>query len=454
MTDKSEKTMIRTRIAPSPTGHLHVGTARSALFNELFARQTGGQFILRIEDTDRARSTPEYEKTILEGLHWFGIRWDEGPDIGGPYGPYRQSERTARYREAIERLLASGKAYQQTGETAVRLRVEPQVITFTDLVRGEVSMPTDMWGGDFVIARAPDDPLYHLAVVMDDADMRISHVIRGEEHLSNTGRQILLQRALQLPQPQYAHLPLLLDDQRRKLSKRMGDVSLLSYRDRGYLPEAIMNYLALLGWHESGDREFFSHDELVANFSLSGIQKGGAVFALPKLNAMNKHYLREFSAADLLERTRSFLEKAGFDLTNAKYWKAAAATEQQRVTTLSDFPEALDFFRPDWEALYPPERLVWKKSTSPETSRWLQATAEKMQGLPESMFEAGQLQQELMGWIEEQQGDRGEVLWPLRVALTGREQSPGPFEAASVLGKDETIRRLKAALNKLGDINN
>lgn len=441
------KSKIRVRIAPSPTGQIHVGNVRTALFNELFARHEGGKFILRIEDTDKARSTPEYERIILEGLKWVGITWDEGPDIGGKFGPYRQSERAELYQKAIEQLLHEEKAYKE-GE-AVKLKVEPQEVVFEDLVRGVVKTHSDAWGGDFVIARAIDDPVFHLAVVVDDAAMQISHVIRGEDHLSNTARHILLQRALGYPTPQYAHMPLLLDEQRKKLSKRSGETHLLAYRDMGYLSEAVLNYLAQLGWSPKDDREYLTREELIQAFTLDGIQKAGAIFSLAKLQAMNKHYLRKLSGEEILERTRPYVHFVGVHKVSEDYLIAALTTEQERVATLKELGEAIAFFLPDWPADYTPEILVWKKSDKEKTIELLKQLSRKLEGFSENDFTKETLGKNLMTWIDENKLGRGDTLWPMRVALTGKENSPGPFEAAAVLGKNETVKRIEAALTKL-----
>lgn len=426
---------IRVRLAPSPTGPLHVGTARTALFNELFAKNQPGKFIVRIEDTDKARSSTEYEQEILTGLKWLGLTWDEGPDFGGEYGPYRQSERTDLYRKALEQLVGEKKAYQE-GE-AIKLKVPPREITFTDLIRGSIIVHTDSFGGDFVIARSLTDPVYHLAVVVDDAAMKISHVIRGEDHVSNTARHILLQQALGYPQPHYAHIPLLLNQQRRKLSKRSGEVSLLAYRDMGILPAAMLNYLALLGWNPGNNAEFFTHEELTKAFSLNKIQKGGAIFSLEKLKAINKHYLRQLSPAELYERSLPFLQKAGM-AGDIAHLTAALQTEQERVATLAELPTAISFFvaPPD----YPPDLLIWKKSDAQQTKKRLQKLIDYL---------ASHEIDSVMSWIDAEGLGRGDTLWPMRVALTGREHSPGPFEVAAVLGKEETLRRMKTALNIL-----
>jgi glutamyl-tRNA synthetase len=435
---------VRVRIAPSPTGNLHVGTARSALFNELFARNQGGKFIVRVEDTDPARSKLEYEQNILEGMKWLGMTWDEGPDVGGALGPYRQSERAQTYQKAIEQLLSAGKAYEK--DEAVWLKVEDGEISFEDLVRGTVTTKTDAWGGDFVIARKGRQPVFHLAVVVDDAAMEITHVIRGEDHLSNTARHILIQRALGYTTPQYAHIPLLLDDQRRKLSKRRAETSLLAYRDLGYLPEAMLNYLALLGWSPKRNQEFFTHEELIKAFSLAGIQKGGAIFSLTKLQAVNKHYLRLLSGEELYEHAKPFLHLQGVE---KGYVMTALKTEQERAGTLKELAESIQYLMPNWAAEYDAEILIWKKTDAKTMREKLEAAREKIESLPDSDFESKKLEEILLKWVDENKLGRGDTLWPLRVALTGRENSTGPFEVAAVLGKTETLRRIDVALEKL-----
>lgn len=426
---------VRVRIAPSPTGNLHVGTARTSLFNELFARHHNGKFIIRTEDTDKERSKPKYEQAILEGLKWLGLTWDEGPDVGGEYGPYRQSERTAKYTQALQQLLDTGKAHTE-GE-AIRLKVEPQKITFHDIIRGDIAIDTKSFGGDFIIARSMNDPVFHLAVVCDDAAMQISHVIRGEDHIHNTAKHILIQQALEYQQPQYAHLPLLLDADRKKLSKRSGETSLLAYRDMGFLPEAMLNYLALLGWNPGDDREFFTHEELIQAFSLDRVQKGGAIFSLEKLTAINKHYIRSLSVPELIQRARISEE----DEKIAK----AVALEQERISTLVQLPDAITFAYPNWQLSCPPNMLIWKQNTREATKNILSELITKVVQYEKNDFTAADLQTYLMDWIDGAKLGRGDVLWPMRVALTGRENSPGPFDVAAVIGKEETIRRLTAA---------
>lgn len=440
---------IRTRIAPSPTGPLHVGTARAALFNELFARQNNGSFILRIEDTDRERSTKEHEENIIRAFEWLGLQWQEGPDIGGKKKPYRQSQRTDRYQAALEKLIADNKAYREENSEAIRFKVSKEEVKFNDLIRGEVTVSPDSWGGDFIIARSITNPLYHIAVVVDDADMEITHVIRGEDHLTNTARHILLQRALGFDQPKYAHLPLLLDENRKKFSKRSGEVSLLNYRDQGFLPQAMLNYLALLGWNPDSDEEFFTHDELIERFSLENVQKGGAVFSIDKLISFNKEYIRRLSPEEFYDEAKPFMKKAGIDIEDKTYWQKALATEQERASTLAELPKLTDFYRTDWTPQYQPQNLIWNKSDRPATIDLLKKLSNKLTEIPEEKYREDELQNILLTWIDEGELGRGDVLWPMRYALTGKDKSPGPFEVASVLKKEKTLDRINKAVTKL-----
>ena len=330
----------RVRIAPSPTGWLHIGTARTALFNFLFARKNGGKFILRIEDTDKERSKKEYEENILEGLKWLNLYWDEGPDIGGPYGPYRQSERIEIYKEYLLKLLKEEKAYYcfcspeeieaqkkdmalrgltpiysgkcrnlskreaeekiKRGENyVIRIKMPQKKIKFKDLIRGEIEFDLSLIG-DIVIAKSLEEPLYNFTVVVDDYLMKITHVIRGDDHISNTPKQLVLQEMLGFERPFYAHLPMILGPDRSKLSKRHGEMALTEYKKLGYLKEAMINFLALLGWHPSSDEEIFSLEELIERFSLERVQKSGAVFNHLKLDWFNSFYLKKIPFEELM----------------------------------------------------------------------------------------------------------------------------------------------------------
>ncbi len=421
------------RFAPSPTGPLHVGGARTALFNYLFARQQGGKLILRLEDTDRERSKPEYEASILDSFAWLKLDFDE---------TYRQSERTAIYRGALEKLISSDVAYvskEEIDEThergeVIRLRNSGQKITFTDLIRGEISFDTTELG-DFVLAKSLTEPLYHFAVVVDDWQMNITYVIRGEDHISNTPRQILIQEALGAPRPIYAHIPLILAPDRSKLSKRHppdgqagGAVSVTEYREQGYLPEALINYLTLLGWNPGTDQEIFSREELIKLFSLERIQRGGAIFNIEKLKWLNREYLRvapESLWADCFTSDWTPHDRL-----------ALIPLLRERVSTLGEAQSLIASGEYDYFCLAP--EIDFKLLKTPET---LTQTFALLDRLPESDFTAERVKAAL--WPYAESAGRAAVLSTLRVALTGRERSPDPFTMASILGKRETLARLR-----------
>lgn len=488
-------TDIRVRIAPSPTGYLHVGTARAALFNYLFAKKYGGIFILRIEDTDLERSDRKYEKDVFEGLRWLGIEPDEGPEQGGPYGPYRQSERTETYKKYLEALLRDGKAFycfhsereleeekegllaakrpplhmceyrtMDPAEAQILTETKPDYIirfktpagrkiTFHDLVRGEVSFSSDLIG-DFSIAKKVDIPLYHFAVVVDDEEMRISHVIRGEDHIANTSKHILLIEALGFAMPLYAHLPLLLGTDRSKLSKRHGATSIAEYREAGYLPETILNFLALLGWNPGGDREMFTSKELIREFSLEKVQKSGAVFDVKKLDWMNGEYIRRKSPAELTDLCLPFLIACFGADTSEKdraYLERVIALEQPRLKKLAEIGERTEFFfkRPVYDAS---ELLYeWRNMSPQEAIQSLQRVEKTIMQYRHFESMEGGLQEICNKLFAEALKDqnKGQLLWPLRVALTGKKASPGPFEIMEILGVKESLKRIQAAKEKL-----
>jgi glutamyl-tRNA synthetase len=423
------------RFAPSPTGTLHVGGARTALFNYLFAKQTGGQIFLRIEDTDRERSKPEFEQNILESLDWLGFKFDNSQ-------PIRQSERTAIYREALEKLISNDTAYiskeeisddKKRGEV-IRLRNSGQKITFTDLIRGEISFDTTELG-DFVIAKSLDEPLYHFAVVVDDWEMKVSHIIRGEDHISNTPRQILIQEALRASRPVYAHIPLILAPDRSKLSKRSGSaVSVTEYREQGFLPGALLNYLALLGWNPGTDQEIFSLDELIKQFSLTKIQKGGAIFNLEKLKWLNREHLK-LAGDSIWENI--FTVDWPSDLR-----ARVIPIIRERVATLAEGESLIASGEYDYFRTAPTINRTLLKT--PET---LAKTIILLDALAETDFTAPQIKTVLWPYAEE--AGRGAVLWPLRMALTGKDRSPDPFTVASILGKKETLSRLRQITNNV-----
>lgn len=437
---------------PSPTGHLHIGTARTALFNYLFAQKEGGSMILRSEDTDKARSTKAFEAEIIEGLSWLGIHWSNETI-------YRQSERTDTYRSYLEKMINAGTAYisnepkkddPDTTVSVVRLKNPNKTITFTDLIRGEITFDTAELG-DVVIARSIDDPLYHLTVVVDDFEMGITHVIRGEDHISNTPRQILIQEAIGAPLPQYAHLPLILAPDRSKMSKRHGAVSLNEYREAGYLPEAIINYLALLGWNPGTDQEIFSMEELKNVFSLDGVQKGGAVFDEQKFNWVNKQHLAKLSAEDFSAYLEPFGGNSLRELPHftEEGWYRLLPVIRERIHIGKEFQEAVESGEYSFafaEVTPPASLLAWKKDTSPTDAlprllhlHTLLETADFSS--PDTIKAAV--------WDYAETTGKGEVLWPLRVALTALERSPDPFTAAYIVGKEATLQRIQNAVDIL-----
>lgn len=406
-------TKPKVRIAPSPTGPLHIGVARSALFNYLFAKKHDGKFVLRIEDTDTKRSNSKYEKDILNGLKWLGINWDE---------IYKQSQRTKIYEKYLKKLLDSGQAYK---DEIIWFKNHNKKIVFNDLIRGRVEFDSSLLG-DFSLAKDLKTPLYNLAVVVDDYEMKISHVIRGEDHISNTPKQILIYEALGLPIPQFAHLPLILGSDKTKLSKRHDTVSVAEYKKQGYLPEAMINFMALLGWNPGNNKEIFSVKELIKEFSLDKIQKGGAIFNIEKLYWFNSYYIRQLSISQLAKLCAPYLPK-----TNNL--EKIVKLEQERMKKLSEVGEMTEFFFKEPE--YKPSLLKWKDMTKKEIKDSLDKLEEI---LSKSKLEGAK---KILLSME----NRGELLWPLRVALSGRKASPGPFEIAEILGKAKTLQRIKKA---------
>ncbi len=438
MSDSKNKVVVR--IAPSPTGNLHIGAARTALFNFLFAQKNKGSFILRIEDTDRERSKKEYEENIVDGLSWLGLKHDAF---------YRQSERTEVYKKYLKKLVDEGKAYISKEkpvnvgdrDEVVRFKNPNTRIKFKDLIRGEIEFDTTELN-DFVIAKSLEEPLYHLAAVVDDFEMGVTHVIRGEDHISNTPRQILIGEALGAKRPQYAHIPLILAPDRSKLSKRHGAVAVTEYRDLGYLPEAMVNYLALLGWNPGGEEELFTLAQLVELFSLEKVQKGGAVFNIEKLNWVNREYLK-----GQLEIIRVAVSKI---IKNDTLAEKITKLVAERVSTVKEITALLaggelDFIKtPEYEK----EKLVWKDSNIVNTKQHLVKISELIKNSPDSVFETASGIKVLVWEYAEKEG-RGNVLWPMRFALTGRDKSPDPFTVAEILGKAETLKRLRCAIKKL-----
>lgn len=445
--------MIVTRIPPSPTGNLHIGTSRTALFNYLFAKANGGHFVFRSEDTDKSRSTKEFEVGIIEGLSWLGLMPDNQNDI------VRQSERGDIYRNYLEKIIASGAAYISKEKSiinpaemieVVRLKNLNKEITFTDIIRGEITFNTTELG-DIVIARNLDDALYHFTVVVDDHLMGVSHVIRGEDHIPNTPRQILIQEALGINRPIYAHLPLILAPDRSKMSKRHGAVDIKAYRDMGYTKEAVINYLALLGWNPGTNQELFTLDELIPEFSLEKIQKGGAIFDIKKFNWFNREHLRKYSEAEFwnyldFERETSLPE---YFAPNSEALRRASSVFKERI----DYREQImvEIRAGEYEYIFQPsnyetELLKWKNDESVIN---VKPRLEKaIEIFKESDFLTVETVKAAL-WPYAEEVGKGELLWPLRIALSGKAQSTDPFTLAFILGKEETLSRIKIACDKL-----
>jgi glutamyl-tRNA synthetase len=495
---------VRCRIAPSPTGPLHIGTARTALFNYLFARHEGGTFILRLEDTDVARSTIEHERDILEGLHWLGLEWDEGPEVAGqpargPYAPYRQMERLDRYRAATERLLSEDRAYvcyctpeelaadraaqQAAGQPAryvarcarltadqrraheaagrrsvIRFRIGTGTVGFDDLVRGHVEFDTAALGGDLVIARSDGSPLYHFSVVVDDAEMAISHVIRGEDHLSNTPKHILLFRALGAEVPAFAHLPLILNPDRTKMSKRKSQTAVADYINQGFVREALVNYFSLLGWSSGTEEEIFSLAELADRFELSRVQSAGAIFDRERLEWLNGQWIRRLPDEELVERALPFLaaeiesaRAAGVParIPTADDLRPLVPLVRERIPTLGAIAAMLDYLfldeiRVDRELLTPKR---WDEGTAREA---LGAAHDVIAQVGQVSFEADELEGPLRQLAEQRGWKAGDLFMAIRVAATGRTATPPLFDTLVALGYQRTLERLDSAVASLG----
>ena len=455
----SDESSVRVRIAPSPTGFAHLGTASTALYNLVFARQKGGAFVLRVDDTDVERNRPEYEQLIYEGLHWLGLDWDEGPDKDGPHAPYRQSERLDVYKQHAARLLADGTAYRcyctpeeldaerkqaqaekrpyrysrrclndpPAGRTefAVRFKVPGGEVKFTDMIRGEMSFDSGLIG-DFIVVKSNGYPTYNFASPVDDATMDITHVIRGEEHLSNTPYQLMLIDALGYQRPRaYAHMPLILAHDGSKMSKRKHpELNLMLYREQGYLPEALLNYLALLGWNPGTSQEIFSFDELVGVFSFERVQHGGARFDWEKLNWINGEYIRAFDDEELARRLRPFLPR----LDEATILRAVPALK----TRLPKLAAAADLLEYLWTDPPPP-------ALDPDAVERVRVAMSALQNV---QWEPGAIHEALMRVVEESGLGPNKTFMPIRQALTGKKISPPIDYTLALLHKDLAMARL------------
>ncbi|MBI1910112.1 MAG: glutamate--tRNA ligase [Deltaproteobacteria bacterium] len=458
---------FRCRFAPSPTGHLHIGGARTALFNWLLARKNKGTFLLRIEDTDRERSTEEYIHSIVEGLRWLGLDWDEGP--------YHQMERMEIYKEHIERLFKQSRAYRcycTAAELEERRKAllakglkpkydgrcqnadqnqkKPYCIRFVtersgetvvnDLIKGTVTFQNEELD-DLVIQRTDGTPTYNLCVVVDDVTMKISHLIRGDDHLNNTPRQIQLYKVFGYTPPQFGHLPMILGPDKSRLSKRHGATSVLEYKEQGYLPEALINFLVRLGWAH-GDQEIFTREEMVENFSIEAVGKSGGVFNSEKLLWLNSHYIKIKTNGELLTLSRPFLEKAGFTVKETDQSCHAVGSVKEKVKLLSEIPAAVGFFFRDEIVI---EQKAGEKFLTEDNRKLLQRLLQPLTSLKD--FTEESIKPVFEGILAETGKKLGDLAQPVRVALTGGTVSPGIFELMGILGKQKTLARLEKAIH-------
>jgi glutamyl-tRNA synthetase len=513
MKNSSEK--IRVRFAPSPTGYLHIGSLRTVLYDYLFAKNKGGTFLLRIEDTDRKRYIEGSVKKLIETLKWVGISWDEGvyeksqisnlvfskttesktyPGVFeyGDFGPYVQSERLATYKKYAEQLVAEGKAYycfceperlekmrekqvaekkapsydrycltnilpeqinkklQENCPSVIRLKVpKDELIEFDDIIYGKISVSSNTID-DQVLIKSDGFPTYHLASVVDDYLMKITHVTRGEEWLPSTPKHILLYRAFGWKEPKFGHMPLLINTEKKKLSKRHSDVAIEDYIEKGYLKDALINFIVLLGWNPGAGstQEIFSMEELIEKFDLSHVHKAGAVFDLKKLDWLNSQYIKKLSIEDLLSYAKPYLEKKDFFIKandakkNDEYLEKFLKVEQERLIKFSDIGEESKFF---FENILPKkEMLKWKNMSDIELAESLEKSKKVLSEIVENDWTLENIEKNLLLAAGEKRGD---LLWPLRVSLTAAQKSPSPFEVAWVLGKEETIKRVEKSLS-------
>jgi len=475
----------RVRFAPSPTGYLHVGGARTALFNWLYARRHGGTFILRIEDTDVERSSTDMVTAIFDSMTWLGLDWDEGPRVGGPHGPYFQTERLDKYRAAGQALVASGHAYRcfckpedlkaeraaaeaqgrpwnydrrctrlaaddiasrvARGDAhAIRFLVPEGKTAFDDLVHGRIEFDNAVIE-DFVIIRSDAYPTYHLSVVVDDVEMQVTEVVRGDDHISNTPKQVLLYEAMHAPVPKFAHVPLILGPDKKRLSKRHGATSVGEYEKQGYLPEAMVNFLALLGWSPGGDQELFTREELIARFALEGISGGNAVFNPEKLDWFNQQHIMRLPAAEILRRVRPDLEALGWwhdDLTGARAAWIGKVIEllKPRAKKLADIAPQMRAFVTD-DLVFDDaavKKHLGDAANAPHIDRWADVLASV------EPFDAATIEARLRALADELGIKPGVLIHATRVSVTGQGNSPGLFEVLELVGKERTVARIKA----------
>jgi glutamyl-tRNA synthetase len=482
------KAQVRTRFAPSPTGYLHIGGLRTALYAYFFARKNGGRMLLRIEDTDKEREVAGALGALINTLRAMGIDYDEGPDVGGDYGPYVQSQRLEIYKEHAQKLLDDGHAYRcfcsherlekmreeqklskqqpkydrnclklsedevkaklaSGGKHVVRMKIPEGETIVDDVVYGKCVFPnSDL--DDQVLLKSDGYPTYHLAVVVDDHLMKISHVLRGEDWLSSAPKHVILYNMFGWDKPVFAHLPNLQNADKKKLSKRQGDVAVEDFLDKGYLPSAINNFVATLGFNPKGDQEIYSMQEFIDLFDLEKVHRSGAVVNYEKLDWVNAQHIKNLDIKELASITLEFLRKRGVEVGETERFERIIFVERERMVTLADMIERIEIY--NREVDYAQEILVWKKSDREDALNQLTNVHEVLSTLDESNFSnLKTLEEHIKNYVSSNNLQNGNVLWPMRVALSGREQSPSPFELAWVFGKMETLKRLKKAQEKL-----
>ena len=500
---------IRVRVAPSPTGPLHLGTARTALFNWLFAKHNNGKFILRVDDSDRNRSEEKWEKSILNGLTWLGLNWDEGPIISGldsnqlsdqkaleleegyigEYGPYHQSKRLDIYEKYLKRLIdmklaypcfckpeeleaerqamiSAGQVPKYSGRCrslseeeikkkiankekfVIRIKVPEKRISFVDMIRGKIEFDLNLIG-DFIIAKSMREPLYNFASVVDDYEMKITHVIRGEDHISNTPKQIIIQELLSFPKVKYAHIPLLLNQDRSKLSKRKNPISIDYFKEEGYLPEALINFLSLLGWHPEGEQEFIKVEKIIEEFDLGKVQKSPAIFLSQKLDWLNSKYIRSMEIEKLVKLAREYIDFSKTSeikvIIDQKYLESVLSIFKERLTKISEIKELSVFFFK--KPRYHKNLLFWKEANSESTILALKKIKRSLEKINEEDWSKDRIEDELNSISSAK--NKGGIFWPFRVALSGKKSSPPGPDIASIIGKEETLERIKEGIKRL-----
>jgi glutamyl-tRNA synthetase len=428
---------VRTRFAPSPTGYLHVGGARTALFNWLFARHHGGGFILRVEDTDEARNTDEARQAIFDGMHWLGLDWDEGPGKGGNYGPYFQSERKEIYDAWFQKLADAGRVYEDGG--AWRFRFERKPVTMRDLVCGEVTIDyrDESNTPDMVVKRSDGSYVFHFVNVVDDLEMEITHVIRGEDHLMNTPKHLQLIEAFGGKAPQYAHIPLILNPDGSKMSKRDAGAAVGDYPRQGFLPQAVVNFIALLGWNPKTDEEIFTMDELVARFSLENVNRAPARFDFEKCKWVNQQHLMKLGVEDFAAAAKPFVEEAGLPIPDN--YNSVIAAVKEKVRLLGEVPAAIDFLLKDEFAH--DEDAVAKALGNAAAKELLANLADAFNGITDWSADAAKA---ALNEVAKAAGAKaGQLMFPLRVALSGRAHGPDLGDILNLLGKERCAIRVK-----------